>query len=135
MIGAVSALPSSPRASFFAASCASIERQHVLAVGSSKSSASAKPLVQYAPWPSLALSTHVPLVLLRRYISEMPRASDRAAVGPAADFQSEPCAAAFQCAEADFACHEFVPVLAKCRDGVCEVPMKAYDTLWGYCAS
>ena len=35
-----------------------------------------KPLVQYAPWPSLTLSTHVPLVLLRRYISAMPRASD-----------------------------------------------------------
>ena len=34
------------------------------------------PLVQYAPWPPLALSTQVPLVLLRRYISAMPRASD-----------------------------------------------------------
>ena len=29
-----------------------------------------------APWPSLALITQVPLVPLRRYISEMPRASD-----------------------------------------------------------
>ena len=44
-----------------------------------------RPLVQYAPWPSLTFSTHVPLVLLRRYISAMPRASDGPLIGPAPD--------------------------------------------------
>ena len=76
MIGALSALPSSPRASFFAASCASMERQHGLAIGILEVVGQGEGLGPVCAVPSLALSTHVPLVLLRRYISEMPRASD-----------------------------------------------------------
>ena len=49
-----------------------MERQHGVAVGILKVVGEGEPLVQYAPCPSLTLSTHVPLVLLRRYISEMP---------------------------------------------------------------
>ena len=53
-----------------------IEIRTLLPSASSKSSASAKALFQYTPWPLLDFNTQLPLVLLRRYISEMPRASE-----------------------------------------------------------
>ena len=97
-----------------------IERQHILAVGILEVVGQGEALGPVCPVSVADLQHPSPVGLVAAVHQRDAARERRAAVRPAANFQTQSCAATFQCAEADSACHEICPVLAKCRDRVCE---------------